>query len=90
LAVLQNKAGLRPGDRIVAIGGQKLETLRPFYEAIVIGHSDVVELTVEDPYAPGRLRQLQLVVHSGRPVPPRTMRLEDLLGLPIDYSHWGS
>src|SRR6266542_3182405 len=43
------QAGLRPGDRIVAIDGQKLENLRPFYEAIVVGHNDVVELTVEQP-----------------------------------------
>ena len=79
------EAGLRAGDRIVAIGGKKLETLRPFYEAIVIGNSDAVEFTVEDPTTPDRLRQRYIVVHGGRHVPPRTMRLADLPGLTIDY-----
>jgi PDZ domain len=79
------QAGLRPGDRIYAINGQRLDNLRPFYEAIVVGENDVLELTVEDPSSPGRRHQLELPVHGGRRVPPRTMELKDLLGLPLDY-----
>src|SRR5215471_1045914 len=79
------KAGLRAGDRIVAINGQKLDTLRPFYESIVVGQSEFVELTVEDSRSPDGRRQLELLVHGGKPVPPRTLELKDLLGLVIDY-----
>lgn len=79
------RAGLRRGDRIVAIDGKRLNDLRPFYEAIVVGQNDVLELTVEDPSSPGRQRQLELPVHGGRRVPPRTMEPSDLLGLAVDY-----
>jgi sigma-B regulation protein RsbU (phosphoserine phosphatase) len=79
------KAGLRPGDRIIAIDGQQLATLRPFYEAIVAGHKDVLELTVEQPGLPAAQRRLKLVVGGGKRVPERVIRLEDLLGLPLDY-----
>lgn len=79
------KAGLRPGDRIIAIDGQQLATLRPFYEAIVAGHKDVLELTVEQPRSPAGQRRLNLVVGGGKPVPERVIRPEDLLGLPLDY-----
>jgi sigma-B regulation protein RsbU (phosphoserine phosphatase) len=80
-----DRAGLRPGHRIYAIDGQRLDTLRPFYEEIVVGQNDVLELTVEDPSSPGKQRQLELPVHGGRRVPPRTMELNDLLGLAVDY-----
>ena len=79
------QAGLRSGDRIVAIDGHKLENLRPFYESIVIGQKDVVELTVEQPGSPTEERRLQLVLRGGKPAPKRTTRLEDLLDLPIAY-----
>jgi len=42
------QVGLRPGDRIVAIDGQKLESLRPFYESIILAPKDIAELTVQD------------------------------------------
>jgi C-terminal processing protease CtpA/Prc len=42
-------AGLRSGDQIVAIDGRNLEHLRPFYEAIIVGRKEAVELTVEQP-----------------------------------------
>ncbi len=79
------QAGLRPGDRIVAIDGQKLENLRPFYEAIIIGQKDVVELTVEQPSLPAGLRRLKLVLRSEKPAPMRMTRLEHLLNLPMGY-----
>jgi sigma-B regulation protein RsbU (phosphoserine phosphatase) len=79
------RAGLRPGDRIVALNGQKLGTLRPFYEAIVVDQNEILELTVEDPRSPSGQRELQLPVHGGKRVPRRTMELKDLLGLPVDY-----
>jgi S1-C subfamily serine protease len=50
------QAGLRPEDWIVAIDGQKLENVRPFYEAIVIGQRNVVGLTVEQPVSPDEQR----------------------------------
>jgi len=79
------QAGLRPGDRIVAIDGHSLNNLRPFYDSIIVGRKEVIELTVEQPgSAPGQ-RLLRLVVKGGRRVPKRTMRLEDLLGFPLDY-----
>jgi hypothetical protein len=40
----------------VAIDGQKLENVRPFYEAIVIGQRSVVGLTVEQPVSPDEQR----------------------------------
>jgi len=80
-----DQAGLRPGDRIVAIDGKKLNNLRPFYDAIIAGHKEVIELTVEQPGSAAGLRQLQLVVNGGKRVPQRTLRLGDLLGFPIDY-----
>ena len=83
------RAGLRPGDRIVAINGQKLDNLRPFYESIVVGQRDILELSVEDPGAPNGQRKLELPVHGGFPTPPRTMELNDLLGLAIDYYPFG-
>jgi phosphoserine phosphatase RsbU/P len=79
------QAGLRPGERIVAVDGQKLENLGPFHEAIIVGQKDVVELTVEQPSSPGEQRRLELVLRGGTPAPKRTSRLEDLLDLPIDY-----
>jgi serine phosphatase RsbU (regulator of sigma subunit) len=79
------RAGLRPADRIVAIDGQKLENLRPFYESIIIGQNDTVELTVQGPSSPAGLRQLKLLLRSEKPAPKRTTRLEDLLGVPIGY-----
>jgi phosphoserine phosphatase RsbU/P len=79
------EAGLRSGDRIVAIDGRPLESLRPFYEAIVVGQKDVVELTVEQPSSPGRQRTLELVLRGGKPAPMRMTRLEHLLSLPIGY-----
>jgi hypothetical protein len=78
-------AGLRPGDQIVAIDGWNLENLRPFYEAFIVGRKEVVELTVEQPGSAAGQRLLRLVVRGGRRVPERTMRLEDLLGFPLDY-----
>src|SRR5262250_1720234 len=79
------RAGLRSGDQIVAVNGQKLDNLRPFYESIVVGRRDILELAVEDPGAPDGQRRLELPVHGGLSTPPRTMELNDLLGLAIDY-----
>src|SRR5690349_14081758 len=36
------EAGLRTGDRIVAMEGEQLGSLRPYYDAIVIGQKDLV------------------------------------------------
>jgi len=79
------KAGLRPGDQIVAIAGQKLESLRPFYQEIIVGQNEVLELTITDLRSPGGVRRLQLQVHGGERVPARSLRWADLLGLSIDY-----
>jgi membrane-associated protease RseP (regulator of RpoE activity) len=81
-------AGLRPGDQIVAVDGRNLENLRPFYETIIVGRKEVVELTVEQPGSAAGQRRLRLVVRGGTRVPGRTMRLEDLLGFPLDYYPW--
>src|SRR5437879_1193085 len=70
------QAGLRPGDRIVAIDGQTLDNLRPFYEAIIVGQRDSVELTVERPGSPGE-RRLRVVLRGGNPTPMHMTRLED-------------
>ena len=80
-----DKAGLRPGDRIIAIDGHPLADLRPFYQAIIIGHKDAVELAVEQPGSAAGQRQIRLVVGGGKRVPPRTIRPEDLLSYPIDF-----
>ena len=69
---------------MVAIDGRNLENLRPFYEVIIVGRKEVAEFTVEQPGSAAGQRLLRLVVRGGRRVPERTMRLEDVLGLPID------
>jgi hypothetical protein len=79
------RAGLRPGDRIVAINGQKLENLRPFYEAIVVGQRDVVELTVEQPDSAGEPRRVELVLRPEKPVRMRMTGFEHLLNLSLAY-----
>lgn len=78
-------AGLRPGDSIVAIDGHQLESLRPFYESIIIGQNDTVGLTVQDAKSPAGVRQLKLVLRGGRPAPMRMSRLEHVLDLPMNY-----
>src|SRR5690348_14169688 len=67
------RAGLRAGDRIVAINGRKLDTLRPFYEAIIVGESHTVELTLQDSSSPAKQRSIELALHSEAPAPARTM-----------------
>ncbi|HKU28449.1 MAG TPA: PDZ domain-containing protein, partial [Candidatus Sulfotelmatobacter sp.] len=79
------QSGLHSGDRIVAIDGQILTNLRPFYEAIIAGHKNSVELTVEEPGLPAGQRQLQLIVAGGRRVPEGIVRPVGLLRLPLDY-----
>ena len=79
------RAGLRAGDRVVAINGRKLDTLRPFYEAIIVGESHTVELTLQDSSSPAKERSIELALHSEASVPARTMQLKNLLGLPIYY-----
>lgn len=54
------QAGLRSGDRIVAIDGQELASLRPFYESIIVGQKDFIELSVQDADASARVRQIKL------------------------------
>jgi sigma-B regulation protein RsbU (phosphoserine phosphatase) len=80
-----DQAGLRPGDRILAIDGQRLDDLRPYYESIVVGQNDVVELSVEHPSSTAEPERLRLVLRGGQAPPKRTTRLEGLLWLPIDY-----
>ena len=79
------EAGLRAGDRIVAIDGKPLDTLRPFYEAMIVGQKGVVEVTVEQPGSPVPQRALKLVLRGSKPAPMLMTRLEHLLGLPIGY-----
>lgn len=46
------QAGLRPGDHIVTINGQRFDTLEPFYNVVARGQpGDVVTLSVERPGA---------------------------------------
>lgn len=67
------------------IDGQPLADLRPFYQAIIIGHKNVVEFTVDQPGSAAGQRQIRLVVGDGERVPRRTIRPEDLLGSPLDF-----
>src|SRR5689334_15354065 len=46
------QAGLQMGDRIVAIDRNPLESLRPFYDAIVVGQNKILSCTVERPSVP--------------------------------------
>ena len=79
------QAGLRPGDQIFAIDGQNLDSLRPFYESIIIGQNDIVELTVQDARSSAGVRQLKLVLRGGQPTQMRMTRLEHVLDLPMNY-----
>jgi phosphoserine phosphatase RsbU/P len=78
------EAGLRTGDRIVAMEGEQLGSLRPYYDAIVIGQKDLVALTVERPGA-GQQRTVNLRLRGRGPAPMQQSRLERLLSVPIDY-----
>jgi sigma-B regulation protein RsbU (phosphoserine phosphatase) len=78
-------AGLRPGDRILAIDGQKLESLRPFYESIIVGQKDTIELSVQNASSSVGARQLELVLRGEKPAPIRMTRLEHVLQLPMGY-----
>jgi hypothetical protein len=80
------KAGLQTGDRIVAIDGNPVDDLRPFYNAIVVGQKDVIDFAVERPSAPGGRRTLELALRGSRPAPMCMTRLERLLSLPIGHS----
>ena len=88
------QAGLRSGDQIVAIDGQKLDNLAPLYHAIIVGQKEVVELTVQDPESPNNFSQLKLVFRNEQGQPQETKRfdfwratnwLEGLLGFPMGY-----
>ncbi|MGH9788203.1 MAG: PDZ domain-containing protein, partial [Candidatus Acidiferrales bacterium] len=64
------RAGLRAGDLIVSVNGQKLETLKPFYDAVTRGQpGDVVELEVERPGETPRRLRAELI-----PAPPADER----------------
>jgi phosphoserine phosphatase RsbU/P len=79
------QAGLRPGDRILAIDGQELKTLRPFYESIIVGQNDTVELGVQDATSPAGVRSTMVVLRGREPTPMRMTRLEQILDLPMNY-----
>src|SRR5262249_43666477 len=79
-----DNAGLRAGDRVVGINGKPLFTLRPYYDAVVIGESDVVAFTIEAASAGVSRRNITVGLHDPNAAPGRT-RLERLLSLPISY-----
>jgi len=79
------RAGLRAGDRIDAIDGQKLESLRPFYESIIVGQKDIAELTVQDERSASGARQIELGLRGAQSPPMGITRLERVLDLPMGY-----
>ena len=79
------RAGLRSGDRIVAIDGRKLDNLRPFYESIIIGQKDTAELTVQDTTSPAGVRQVELLLRRQQLAPMRMSGLQHMLELPMRY-----
>jgi sigma-B regulation protein RsbU (phosphoserine phosphatase) len=83
------QAGLRAGDRIVAVNRQELQTLRAFYEFVIIGQDDIVELSVQDARSSSGVRQVKLVLRGGQPAPMRMTRLEHILDLPMNYFPFG-
>jgi phosphoserine phosphatase RsbU/P len=80
------KAGLRAGDRIVAINGQTLDTPAPSYRALDLGKvGDVLELTVNRPgtAAPLTVREVipPLQLSGERPLSGSKLAVGRLLGL---------
>jgi len=81
------QAGVRPGDRIVAVNGERLDNPSPFYgcalyEAMVTARNGgTIQLTVERSSAPGELT-LRAVLRP-RPFKPRELNAvkASLLGL---------
>jgi sigma-B regulation protein RsbU (phosphoserine phosphatase) len=71
------RAGLRPGDQVLAVNGQRLDSLEPFYSAVGRGKpGEVVTLSVEHP---GAVTPLTLRV-TLQPWPAtRTMSLAETL-----------
>ena len=80
-----DQAGLRAGDRIVAIDGKSLDTLEPFYEAMIVGQKAVVEITLEQPGSSADRQALKLVLRGSKPAAMQMTRLEHLLSLPMGY-----
>ena len=78
-------AGLRNGDRIVAIDGKPLESLRPYYEEIVISQNAAVALTLQPASSEGREQTVRLVLRGARPGRRPMTQLEGLLNLLIGY-----
>ena len=80
------RAGLQPGDRVVAINERPLDTLLPYYDAISRGlPGDVLTLDLERADS-NRRRRVQVVLQPGmrRPVTPaQTITHEILNSYPL-------
>jgi len=51
-----DRAGMRAGDRVVAINGRRLDNVVPYYEEIVLSHlGETIQLAVERNGTPGQL-----------------------------------
>ena len=77
------RAGLRGDDRIVAINGETLQSLEPYYEGLIVARKDPVELTIERPGVSGQ-RTLRIALRGKGATAPST-RLEAILLSPINY-----
>ena len=77
------RAGLRADDRIVAINGETLQSIVPYYEAIIVARNDLVELTV-DRAGSSAQRTLQIALRGKGAGVPAT-RLEAILLSPLNY-----
>ncbi|MFQ5663543.1 MAG: SpoIIE family protein phosphatase [Terriglobia bacterium] len=82
------RAGLQPGDRILAINGRPLDTLNPYFDAVSRAQpGDVVELTLVRPGAAALF--VLPVVLSPRPAgkseltPAQTVALELIWSFPV-------
>lgn len=76
------RAGLQPGDRIVAINGHRLDTLVPYYDAISRGlPGDVLTLDVERAES-SRPRRVQVVLEPRvrQPLTPAQTIANEILG----------
>src|SRR5438128_5140173 len=76
------RAGLQPGDRIVAINGHRLDTLVPYYDAISRGvPGDVLTLDVERAES-SRPRRVHVVLEprARQPLTPAQTIANEILG----------
>ena len=85
------QAGLRSGDRIIAVNGERLDSPSPFYgysfyKAVMLGREgDVVQLSVLRPGGTGKLTLTPILIAYGSPTGLRGLALMAMSFYPLFF-----